>query len=210
MSEQANTQPEFVKFNKIPRYFRGITITEKIDGTNSQVYIPEDPAQPVLFGSRNRWITPGKGTDNYDFADWGTRNMDLLREVLGPGRHFGEWWGAGIARKYGLTERRWSLFDVKRWEVCSDGLVRRRVPEGDDPELKRPALPANVSVVPTLYKGVLSETAVADAIELLRKHGSFAVPFMNPEGIVVQHHASGSLFKFTLDGDAKDAPSPEM
>jgi hypothetical protein len=59
---------------------------------------------------------------------------DLL--TLGPGRHFGEWWGAGIQRRYGLTEKRFSLFNVTRW--------------GE-------ARPACCHVVPTLYRGPFSD-----------------------------------------------------
>ena len=47
---------EFVGFNKIPRLTRGCVVTEKIDGTNAQVFIPDD-LSVVLAGSRNRWIT---------------------------------------------------------------------------------------------------------------------------------------------------------
>src|ERR1700744_4152565 len=63
--------------------------------------------------SRNRLLTPGKN-DNYGFAGWVEENKEELFK-LGPGHHFGEWWGKSIARNYGLDERRFSLFNVKRW-----------------------------------------------------------------------------------------------
>jgi hypothetical protein len=88
----------FEPFDKIPRLKRGCVVTEKIDGTNAQVYIPEDGG-PMLVGSRNRWITPDN--DNYGFARWAYENEAELRK-LGPGRHFGEWWGSGIQRRYGI------------------------------------------------------------------------------------------------------------
>ena len=39
---------EFVKFPKIPRLKNSLMrITEKIDGTNAQIIIPEDSGQPI-------------------------------------------------------------------------------------------------------------------------------------------------------------------
>lgn len=193
--------PTFEKFAKIPRLRTcALVVTEKIDGTNAQIYISEDPEFPVLAASRNRWITPGKGTDNYAFAEWVAKNEAALRR-LGPGRHFGEWWGVGIGRGYGLSERRWSLFDAGRWTG--------KLPEG---------LPANVGVVPVLgirqmWSDKVQITVIQDAIERLRTEGSVACPgYNNPEGVVVQVGYGKALYKFTLDGDALDArktPSPE-
>lgn len=177
--------PEFVTFQKIPRYLRDCLVTEKIDGTNAQVVIPEDPSAPILVGSRNRWIRPGKGTDNYDFADWVTRNDASLR-LLGPGRHFGEWMGAGIARRYGLAERRWYLFSVERWRA--EGL-----PQG---------LPAGVHLVPLLHQGPLPTAKLEELLNNLKEKGSVAVPgFLDPEGVVIKHLGGGHLYKITLDGD---------
>jgi hypothetical protein len=90
---------EFQAFDKIPRLRRGCVITEKIDGTNAQVCFADDGQ--MLVGSRNRWITPDN--DNYGFARWCVENETELRK-LGPGRHFGEWWGAGIQRRYNVPE----------------------------------------------------------------------------------------------------------
>ena len=100
----------FVEFPKMPRLSREIIVTEKIDGTNAQVYIGDDGT--ILAGSRTRWITPEN--DNFGFAAWVRDNTDELLK-LGPGSHFGEWWGAGIQRRYGLNEKRFSLFNVARW-----------------------------------------------------------------------------------------------
>jgi hypothetical protein len=168
---------EFVPFDKIPRLRRGCTITEKIDGTNAQVYFADDGS--MLVGSRNRWITPD--ADNYGFARWAYENEAELRK-LGPGRHFGEWWGAGIQRRYGVPDKRFSLFNVGRW---GDGL------------------PADVvGLVPVLYAGDFTDTAVNDALHRLSTLGSAAAPgFRDPEGIVVHHAAANRLFKVTLGSD---------
>lgn len=168
--------PEFKEFAKIARLSREIVITEKIDGTNAQVFVTEDGT--VLAGSRSRWITTLD--DNFGFARWVTEHKDELRE-LGPGRHFGEWWGSGIQRKYGLSEKRFSLFNVSVW-----GESR----------------PACCHVVPVLYRGRFNTFAIEEQLERLRLYGSVAAPgFMKPEGVVIFHAASGQLFKKTIEKD---------
>ena len=125
---------EFQAWPKTPRLFRDIVITEKIDGTNAAVIISEcasyvDSVAPpasanveidgrrfhVGAQSRKRLITPGD--DNFGFAAWVAENADALARLLGPGYHFGEWWGSGIQRGYGLAkgEKRFSLFNVARY-----------------------------------------------------------------------------------------------
>lgn len=101
---------DFVEFPKIARLSRMCVITEKLDGTNASITITEDGQ--FLCGSRTRWITPED--DNYGFARWAHDHKDELM-TLGPGTHFGEWWGHGIQRKYDLEEKRFSLFNVARW-----------------------------------------------------------------------------------------------
>jgi len=55
----------FVEFPKIARFSRDVIVTEKIDGTNAQVYV-DDTMTRAFAGSRNRWITPDD--DNFGFA----------------------------------------------------------------------------------------------------------------------------------------------
>jgi hypothetical protein len=197
-SSSVTWPPDHKTFNKIPRLGRTLTITEKLDGTNALVAIHPDPAQPIAIGSRNRWITPGKQTDNYGFAEWVLANEGAIRR-LGPGWHYGEWWGAGIARRYALAERRWSLFDT-RWT---------------EEELRTRGLPANVHVVPTMATRELqlrrgAEDPVMAAIERLEAEGSIAAPgFMQPEGIVVRFNVTGQLYKFTFDGDGREPTKPK-
>ena len=170
--------PEFQGFPKISRLRRNVIITEKLDGTNAQIYITDD--LQLYAGSRNRWITPED--DNYGFAGWADRNKDQLL-LLGPGRHFGEWWGNGIQRKYDLAEKRFSLFNVGRWN-------------NHNPP------PACCHVVPVLCGGPLSDAIVESALSSLRRNGSQAAPgFMDPEGVVVYHTASQQLSKITLKHD---------
>lgn len=173
----------FETFQKIPRLRRDIVITEKIDGTNAVIYIGDGDGV-FKVGSRNRWITPE--SDNYTFAAWAYENRDKLVEFLGPGRHYGEWYGSGIQRRYGLGHKRWSLFNVRRY----GNIPRDQFPDG-------------VELVPVLYEGPWEDRIIDAMARRLQSNGSVAVPgFMNPEGIVVFHKASGHLYKFTLDGDA--------
>src|SRR5271170_4782953 len=101
----------FVEFPKIARYSREVVCSEKIDGSNGQIYI-NDTMTEVFAGSRSQWITPEQ--DNFGFARWVAENKEELLK-LGPGSHFGEWWGAGIQRRYDLKEKRFSLFNTHRW-----------------------------------------------------------------------------------------------
>jgi hypothetical protein len=180
------TTAEFIPFAKIPRLKRGIVVTEKIDGTNACVRVLEDGV--VLAQSRNRFITPEN--DNDGFAAWVKSHEEELRVGLGIGAHFGEWWGAGIQRRYGLTEKRFALFNTARWT--------------DD------VRPACCGVVPVLYAGPFDQAAIDDCVEGLRKYGSVAAPgFPTPEGVVVFHSSSGTLFKLTLEADEKPKGSQE-
>lgn len=168
---------KFEPFDKIARLSRGCAITEKIDGTNACVVITVDGQ--LLTGSRTRWITPDD--DNFGFARWAHEHKDELMQ-LGEGRHFGEWWGAGIQRRYDQPTKRFSLFNSARWTLTSP--------------------PSCCSVVPVLYSGIFTSTAVDDCLQLLRAEGSKAAPgFMRPEGVVIYQLAARTYFKKTLDKD---------
>ncbi len=188
---------DFQDFPKMARLSRECVITEKIDGTNAQVCIAEDGT--IQAGSRTRWITPEQ--DNYGFAAWVQAHSDELR-LLGPGRHFGEWWGAGIQRRYNITEKRFSLFNTLRW--CAHDAEPERIPSQDpraEPKYQT-RLPACCSLVPALYRGTFSTSAVDRAIDGLKNLGSVAAPgFMNPEGVVVFHVAGNVGFKKTIEKD---------
>ncbi len=194
---------EFKSFGKIPRYSRECVITEKIDGTNASVWIIDswdaifgcdrplkelevaqviEPAllkRWVIFaGSRKRFITPEN--DNYGFAKWVKDNAKEL-VFLGEGVHYGEWWGLGIQRKYGIAEKRFSLFNTHRWAENRPGCC---------------------SVVPVIDKGPFGTAMVEAAMSSLEDVGSLASPgFMRPEGIVIYHTAGNVLFKKTFKDD---------
>jgi hypothetical protein len=191
---------EFIAYPKTPRLKREIVITEKIDGTNAQVVITHGSFEDDLddttiiaasgdevdllimrVGSRTRWITPGKTTDNYGFAQWAQDNADELFK-LGVGQHFGEWYGQGIQRNYGLDHRRFALFNTARWGAHN------------------PNTPACCEVVPLL--GVVPLDQVQEVLTNLAFDGSKAVPgFDRPEGIIAYHSASKQNFKVLLEND---------
>lgn len=182
----------FEGFPKIPRLNRDIVITEKIDGTNGCLVVSDE--MELLVQSRNRFITPER--DNFGFARWAAENVEQLVLALGPGRHFGEWWGPGIQRGYGLAEKRFSLFNTHRWGWLANPEARTA----------RPEIPQQLSVVPVLYEGPWVKDGIWTpqyALTQLALDGSAASPgFMRPEGIVVFHTAGSVLFKATLEGDA--------
>ncbi len=69
---------EFQDFPKMARLTREVIVTEKIDGTNAQVFIAEDGT--LLAGSRTRWITPAD--DNFGFAAWVEAHHAELLQVI--------------------------------------------------------------------------------------------------------------------------------
>lgn len=180
MTELTRPEIPFTEFPKIARWSRDVVVTEKIDGTNAQVLVSDDGLR-CYAGSRTRWILPSD--DNFGFARWVQEHAEELLK-LGPGSHFGEWWGSGIQRGYGLKEKRFSLFNVSHWAD----------------EDKRPAC---CGVVPTIWRGPMDELDLAGIMRRLQETGSHAAPgFTQPEGVVVFHTAGGYMFKKTFLKDA--------
>ena len=207
----------FQEFPKMARLSRECIITEKIDGTNAQIFIAhaeEPPFIPkeaifawtdtagrlcyMMAGSRTRWITPE--ADNFGFAAWAQQNAEELTK-LGTGRHFGEWWGMGIQRKYGMSERRFSLFNVSRW--CMNDDDPQVIPSADPRVVKmQERLPKCCYLVPVLRRGIFTTDMAESALHELCQRGSLAAPgFMKPEGIVVFHVAGNVGFKKTIEKD---------
>lgn len=169
---------EFESFGKIPRLLNmPMIISEKIDGTNAQIVVSDDGTE-LQAGSRKRFIKVGD--DNFGFASWVQTHREQLL-ALGPGRHFGEWWGKGIQRGYDLADKRFSLFNSGKWSSSR---------------------PECCSVVPVLYYGQFSQTKIEEVKSTLLETGSIAAPgFMKPEGIIIYLPKANMLFKSTFDGD---------
>lgn len=191
---------EHVGWLKIPRLLRDCVITEKIDGTNGAIGIaeadqeftgeitktlfttgPDGRKYLVWAQSRNRIITPE--ADNYGFAGWVYDNATTLIGDLNAGLHFGEWWGRGIGRGYGLDYRIFSLFNTSRWAGEVFGTW-------------------NLSTVPVLSECVFDTQVVMGCLRFLQFEGSYAAPGFKPaEGVCVYHKAANQVFKVTLEND---------
>lgn len=215
--------PDFPPFPKILRLSNQyVTITEKIDGTNAQICIEETnigllkakfvydkfidteakafylDVYRIKVGSCKRWIFPNEfesKADNFGFAQWVWENLEEIIK-LGPGQHFGEWWGQGIQRNYGLNHKRFSLFGTKRW--LNPYLAREYGREYDGEAVD---FPTCCDLVPVLshFKGFDTEQ-IKVTFDNLKFKGSKAAPgFMEPEGIVI--HMNGVLFKKTFEND---------
>ena len=176
------TDIEFKPWPKLARLNRDIVITEKVDGTNAAIGITEDGF--AYAQSRTRLITPAD--DNFGFARWVLDHQAELAYALGTGLHFGEWYGKGIQRGYGLTDRRFALFNVARYEPVA--FAEMSLPE--------------VGTVPKLYEGPWSQDAIDGCLDHLRRAGS-NISGTPAEGIVIFHTAAGTMFKVTLEGDGE-------
>lgn len=183
--------PEFVPWAKISRMNRDIIVTEKLDGSNSAIHITLDG---VFAQSRKRLITPAD--DNFGFARWVAENEETLVADLGYGLHFGEWWGSGIQRNYGMKQKHFSLFNTYKWQ---------------DAEFETP----NMHCVPVLHTGPFDTHEVNEIVKELSENPSPAAlraegnQFYNPEGVVVFLTASQTLMKVTCEGDEKPKGSTE-
>ena len=212
---------EFTEFPKIARLSRDIIVSEKIDGTNAQVYIEPLPTEhglcaggitncvavvgnlAIFAGSRSRWITPD--SDNFGFAAWVRDHAEELA-LLGPGRHFGEWWGSGIQRGYGLPkgEKRFSLFNVQRWHLAGHEPHETKSLDPRQPSKFSQELPPCCGLVPVLAVAEFSTHIIESCLTDLATSGSRAAPgFMRPEGVVVYHTAANTGFKKTLEKDGQ-------
>lgn len=175
------SEVKHVEWPKIPRLGKEtVYISEKIDGTCAAINIQD--GKVVAIQSRNTLIDSGKDgmKDNYGFAAWVRANEESLVRDLGEGLHFGEWWGPGINRGYGLRERKFSLFNTRHagrvWET------------------------PNLDVVPLLRVTTLDTAVFTEELEKLRESGSIASPgFMRPEGIIIFLYETQRYYKYLLE-----------
>lgn len=174
---------EFKSFDEIKRWSKPrIVITQKIHGSNAQILIYQDEAGALQLksGSRERWLFPGKTTDNYGFAAFVESHKQEFIDKLGLGRHYGEWAGPGVNSGEGLTVKTFVLFNHGR-----------PYPNG---------LPPSTVLVPVLYDSnselepelssrpdISADTIVNWVMTKLQLVGSSLAPgFMRPEGIVIE------------------------
>ena len=160
---------EFEKFKKIEQFRPWMSVTQKIHGTNAQIFIyEEDGEKKLACGSRSRWLSPGD--DNHGFAQFVYSNKDEFIEKLGIGRHFGEWAGPGINNGEGLKEKTIFLFNWRRFKHIEK------------------ELPNRVSTVPLLYNGIFIYEEIEKIMDELKNHGSYICEYHKPEGIVIEFY----------------------
>jgi hypothetical protein len=185
--EKMTNLPLFKGFPKIARLTREVVVTEKLDGTNILFYIDED--RNLFIGSRRQWLS--EHNENHGAWHWAMERKEELL-TLGTGYHYGELIGKSIQRGYGLQEKRVYLFNTSRW-------IKDRTQQ---PMEKQEYCPSCCHVVPILYRGEFDTACIETTLLNLKQVGSIAAPgFMNPEGIVIFHSASGTYFKKTLEND---------
>ncbi len=171
------TENEFKRWSSIEKFEQMVTITEKVHGSNAQIYITDTE---VRCASRERWLD--RVADNFGFCNHVLANEEEVRTLLGPGRHYGEWYGAGINSTYDLKGKRFALFDTRF----------------ADPQPR----PSWCDVVPILYRGIFSQEAVNEALAKLKKDGSVISPgFMRPEGVVIRFERSGVFMKKVFEAE---------
>ena len=190
----------FRAWPKIPRLENEVYhITEKIDGTNAAIVIQplphisegKEPTYPepisvfytetadaygIWAQSRTRLITPED--DNFGFARWVQENAEQLIKDLGIGYHYGEWWGQGINRGYGLDHKRFSLFNpTKHSDICY-----------------------HVPYMVTVENYRELQDWINVECERLVEEGSLAsLGYMRPEGLVVYAEKAKTYWKVIVD-----------
>lgn len=173
---------DFKSFPKIERW-RGLhlTITQKLNGTNAQIYIYEDDegVMHLKCGSRNRWLAIGD--DNYGFCAFVESHRQEFIDKLGVGRHFGEWCGPGINSGEGLAEKTFVLFDWERFI-------------GKE-------LPHKTLLIPILFDGILYNTVIDTVLSiqcarLLGEGSQIVNGFNHIEGVVIK--VLGQRFKLVF------------
>lgn len=199
MTEGFQPWPKIARLGKLV-----MTVTEKIDGTNAQVHIinpmlaveqgipllAEVNGLGIAAASRNRYVTREK--DNAGWAKFVQENAEELAK-LGEGRHYGEWWGHGIQRGYGLSEKRFSLFNTFRW---AKPYVAMKMGYGYDVKFPRVC-----ELVPLLYHGPVDLKVAETWMDNLAdpdQGGSRAAPgWLKPEGIII--NIGGVNYKQTYE-----------
>lgn len=183
------TLPEFTPWPKIPRLNREVIVTEKVNGTNAAVVIPEpgDPSYPGVFAqSRKKVITP-QG-DNFGFARWVSENESDILGLLGFGTHFGEWYGPGIQKnELGVDSKRFMLFNTERWGHLRDDETAKSL---------------GIEVASVIFRGEFDTTYINEVVvNNLREHGSRHVEGGKAEGVIIYHTASNQMFKVLCEND---------
>jgi hypothetical protein len=216
----------FAPWPKIARLNRDITITEKIDGTNSAVGVERvmpDMEHALAFGDlevsdlRRTNTTaivvcedPDSTTPVVAYWVW----AQSRKRVITPGKSTDNFGFAGW-----VAEHAEALVSTLGEGLHFGEWWGRGIQSGYDQEGKRFSLfntaryghladedsfedGTRLTAVPTLYQGPFGQFHIDAALDRLHTGGSLAAPgFMRPEGIIVFHSAAQTMFKVTLEGD---------
>lgn len=191
-----DTMGQFKGWGSTPRFHKGLTITEKIDGTNACIVIWDGKVQAQ---SRKRMITPDD--DNYGFAKWVYDNAGVLTDTLGYGYHYGEWFGEGIQKNpLGIEGKRFALFHATKYT------------EDNGYELNKVD---GLETVPLLFHGQAQFDTLAEVIHGLSAFGSRVQGAQthwdegltmdvaaDAEGVIVWHKETQQKYKILLKDDA--------
>lgn len=171
---------EFKKYPKTKRFLDStMLITEKLEGTNAQIVFLESETPnyiPWLAGSRNKWLT--ETSSNFGFYQFVEENVEVLFEILGVGRHYGEFCGDKIQNTAGVEGKKLFMFNTSL----------------DIPEEYKHI----VDTVPRLHVGPFNPRVIHEILNGLKDNGSVASPGFYPvEGIIL--HLSSKRYKIYLD-----------
>jgi hypothetical protein len=227
----------YPKFPKIPRLFRHLVVTEKIDGTNALVHVSREYLGTALMydlegslkGAEEKGVNVIIDFSELDDAgepkyEYHVRAGSRTRWISPSDDNFGfAVWVRNNATK--LAE----LGEGNHYgEWWGKGIQRGYGQEGrffslfnvgrwHDPNAPWAALEGSqpipevpgLTTVPPLMGGV-GDWVVGAALQALAQQGSIAAPgFPNPEGVVVFHTASNAYYKATLDNDGKPKTAVE-
>lgn len=226
---------EFKPFNKISRLKRDCVITEKIDGTNAQIFITnffkdeyieevfidgDGLLEEIYFSEEVKGFIDdyciAQKNNLYMFAGsrkrWITPENDnygfarWVKENSDDLFNLGE--GQHFGEWWGQGIQRGYDMDKKVFSLFNTGRwINYDTPIGIND--KREHCPKCCDVVPILYKGTFNTYDAQYTLNYLSLGGSIASPgFKNPEGIVVYHAASRMLFKQAIKND--ESPKSEV
>jgi hypothetical protein len=216
----------FAPWPKIARLNRDITITEKIDGTNSAVGIERvmpDMEHALAFGDlevsdlRRTNTTaivlcedPDSTTPVVAYWVW----AQSRKRVITPGKSTDNFGFAGWVAEHaetlvselgeGLHFGEWWGYGIQRgyetnFKAFSLFNTHRYANLAGGIALEDETV---LNTVPVLYQGPFGQFHIDAALHSLHDGGSKAAPgYHNPEGIIVYHSAASTMFKVTLEGD---------
>lgn len=195
--KKEDTMGQFKGWGSTPRWHKGLTITEKIDGTNACVVIYDGQ---VKAQSRKRMITPDD--DNFGFAKWVYDNAGVLMDTLGYGYHYGEWFGEGIQKNpLGIEGKRFALFHATKYTE-DNGYELNKVDGLETVPLLHWG-PCDLFTIPQIMTDLDSYGSNVKGAKLIAQGYDFEPDeHAAAEGIIVWHKETQQKYKILLEDDA--------